>query len=90
MTSGLNLIAAENLGLDNVSLVLLICSQVFGSVYNYMVLGCFIMVFGQSICKLCGLCKRLEDLTEDILEQEACKQGERICTTTAANCQCLC
>ncbi len=53
--------AADKLGVCASSTAFLIASQTLAYTYNYSPLALFMMLFGETIAKLTGWCKNLED-----------------------------
>ncbi len=66
--AGLNLLAADRLGTCDSTTFVLVVSQTINNVYNYCPAALVMLLFGETVAKLCGWCKRLEDQAQELID----------------------
>ncbi len=67
MLTGNNLIAGEEMGLCLPSVLWIAFGLLISNMYLNCVTALILMVFGESIARLCGWCKRLETQVDHLL-----------------------
>ena len=84
MFTGLNFLAENKLGTSGSTTFVLTMSQTVVNVYNYLPAALVMLLFGETLAKLCGWCKTLEDQAREFLDSaEDMSSGELINTTSS-------
>ena len=59
--------AGDDLGLDMISVIWLTLALLICNMYMNCVTALILIIFGESIARLCGWCKRLEQNVDELL-----------------------